>query len=60
MLQLSPKIDPPDHLWQVQLVPRTICGTADGPPEQLWRHGWSPFATAGSPYNPAFIFFIEP
>ena len=27
-----PKIGPPDHLWQLQLVPRTICGTADGPP----------------------------
>ena len=28
------------------------------PPEQLWRRGWSPFATAGSPYNPAFITFL--
>ena len=39
-------------------------GTADGPPDQLWHRGWSPFATAaaGPPYNPAFITinFIEP
>ena len=25
------------------------------PPDQLWRRGWSPFTTAGPPYNPAFI-----
>ena len=47
-----------DHLWQLQLDPRTICGTADGPPDQLWRRGWSPFATSGPrSYNPAFITF---
>ena len=27
-----PKIGPLDHLWQLQLVPWTICGTADGFP----------------------------
>ena len=27
------------------------------PPDQLWHHGWSLFATAGSPYNPTFITF---
>ena len=34
-------------------------GTADGPPDQLWHRGWSPFATACPPYtgNPAFITF---
>ena len=37
-----PKLVPPDHLWQVQLVPRTICSTADGPSDQLWCRGWSP------------------
>ena len=61
MLQLvPPNLVPPDHLWQLQLVPRTICGTADGPPgpTMQWRRGWSPFATAGLPYNPAFIAFL--
>ena len=27
------------------------------PPNQLWHRGWSPFATAGPPYNPVFIPF---
>ena len=38
--------------------PRNICGTADGPPDQLWHRGWSPFATAAAgprTDNPAFI-----
>ena len=28
------------------------------PPDQLWRRGWCPFATAGPPYNPAFISYF--
>ena len=32
MLQLiSPKLVPLDHLWHLQLVPWTYCGTTDGP-----------------------------
>ena len=46
-----PKIGPPDHLWQLQLVPWTICGTADGPPRPNYG------AVVGPPYNPAFITF---
>ena len=59
MLQLVPP----------KLVPRTICGSyswspqtiysiADGPPDQLWRRSWFPFATAGPLYNPTFLAFL--
>ena len=50
----------------LQLVPRPLMAATAGPPgsfaalqmvppDQLWHHGWSPFAAAGPPYNPAFI-----
>ena len=38
---------PPGPFAALQMVPA----------DQLWRRGWSPFATAGPPYNPAFITF---
>ena len=52
-----------------KLVPRTIYGSYSWspqlfaalqmvPPDQLWHRGWPPFATAGPPYNLAFITFI--
>ena len=60
MLQLvPPKLVPPDHLWQPQLVPPgPFAALQMVPPDQLWRRGWSPFATSGPPYNPAFIAFL--
>ena len=43
-----PKIGPSRPFAALQMVP----------PDQLWHCGWSPFATAGPPYNPAFIAFL--
>ena len=43
-----PKIGPPGPFVSLQMVP----------PDQLWCRGWSPFSTAGPPYNPTFISYF--
>ena len=54
------KSGPLDHLRQLQLVPPgPFAALQMFPPDQLWRCGWSPFATAGPPYNTAFITFYR-
>ena len=39
---------PPGPFVALQMVPL----------DQLWHRGWSPFSTAGPPYNPAFISYF--
>ena len=49
--QVPPKLVPPDHPWQLQLVPPDHLQhcTEMVPSDQRWRHGWSPFAIVGPP-----------
>ena len=63
---LSCYTGPPDPAFMTVTAgqsPRTICGTADGPPDQLWHRGWSPFSTAAAGpriIQRLLILFIEP
>ena len=51
-----PKIGPPrPFMAATASPPRPFVALQMVPPDQLWCHGWSPFATAVPPYNPAFI-----
>ena len=52
--KLVPRTIYGSHSWS----PRTTCGTADGPPRSTMAPWLVPFATAGLPYNPAFIAFL--
>ena len=54
-----PKIGPPRPFMAATVGPAgPFAALQMVSPDQQWHRGCSPFATAGPPYNPAFITFL--
>ena len=62
MLQLvPPQIGPPGPFMAATAgLPGPFAALQMIPPDQLWRHDWSSFATAGPHIIQRLLFFIEP